>query len=172
MTTAILSRLPLIGDYLSNLGFSPGQEDNDRQPKAELPVVSETQEGFAKDDRIRFVLQEQSRNQKLQHYLQSLVRSQMAESFTASIALKAWRDLTNITNKRLAVPDAGVGPDGEILYSWNKEGHHFELEVLPNGLGEFFYLNHQTNEMWEAEYQIGDEIPKKAQKQLELFFAV
>jgi hypothetical protein len=68
------------------------------------------------------------------------------------------------------VPDTGVGPDGEILYTWNKDEHHFELEIFSNGLGEFFYLNHQTNEMWEHEFEVGDSIPEEVKDRLKLFF--
>lgn len=46
----------------------------------------------------------------------------------------------------------GVGPDDVVMFCWNKANHHLELELFPDRHGEWFYLNHDTNAMWEADY--------------------
>ncbi|MBP1468896.1 hypothetical protein EYB53_024520 [Candidatus Chloroploca sp. M-50] len=69
----------------------------------------------------------------------------------------------------LAVPDAGISPDGEVLFLWKKEAHHFELEVLPNGQSELFYINHHSDEMWEYDYDVATTLPGEVIHQLTPF---
>lgn len=49
----------------------------------------------------------------------------------------------------------GVGPDNTVLFVWRFNAEHLELELFPERRGEWFYLNHDTNAMWEADYQVG-----------------
>lgn len=46
----------------------------------------------------------------------------------------------------------GVGADDVVMFCWNKANHHLELELFPDRHGEWFYLDHDTNAMWEAAY--------------------
>ena len=48
----------------------------------------------------------------------------------------------------LPMPNAGDGPSGEMILSWNIGPHHLEVEIEPSGEAEWFYLNFQTNETW------------------------
>lgn len=114
-------------------------------------------------------LYENERLQKLQHYLESLVRTKAVVRMTASVASKIWIKLLGALSNNLPVPDAGAGPDGEILFTWNRDDHHFELEIFPDQHGEFFYLNYRTDEMWECEYRLENAIPDKVKTTLKLF---
>jgi hypothetical protein len=114
----------------------------------------------------------QPRVRKLKRFLRAAVRSGEVTDATRQLAWSAWTSLAKITSRKLIVPDVGIGPDGQILFSWNRNNHHFEMEVFPSGIAELFYLNFDTNEDWEAEYQIGDVFPGDAYNKLALFFAV
>lgn len=139
-----------------------------RQVDAELPPVSETQQGGAADDKTARLLRELSRVQKLQYYLRSLVRNGDVDSSTALQAWRVWHSLSCALSNTLPVPDAASGPNGEILYTWNARSHHFELEIFPDGRAEFFYINHDTDDMWSADYT-GDPLPDVVRNGVEPF---
>lgn len=58
-------------------------------------------------------------------------------------ALFAWPVWQEVKDT-LPMPNAGVGPDGELLYTWDKGAHHYEIEVFPDGRKEYFYMHRQT----------------------------
>lgn len=68
-----------------------------------------------------------------------------------------------------AQPNVGVGPDGEVMFTWDSPEHHLELEIFSEGTGEFFYLNRKTDEAEEWECIIGGAIPEEVIKKLKLF---
>jgi hypothetical protein len=88
---------------------------------------------------------------------------------TADLARKAWSLLWQETGYVLPIPSACTGPDGQILYSWDKGEHHFEVEIIPGKPMEFFYRNRKTGELWGEEYTLGDSLPAEAAKKLKLF---
>lgn len=112
---------------------------------------------------------EHERAQGLHHYLERAVKAKHINAEMASIAWRVWRALSNATLNKLPVPNAGVGPDGQILYTWKQNEHHFEVEIFLNGIGEFFYLNLKTNEMWDCEYTVGDLISEEIKARLEFY---
>lgn len=99
---------------------------------------------------------ELTRQQKLYHYLPDVKKAGEITSSTTKIAWEAWCSLYYFMDKRLPVPDAGTGPDGQLLYVWDKGMHHFEMEIFPDAPAEFFYLNRETDETWELDYIIGE----------------
>jgi hypothetical protein len=115
------------------------------------------------------VLREQSRAQRLQFFLSDLARSESVEYATAIMAWRTWLALAKAMAHKLPVPDVAAGVDQQILFSWNSGEHHFELEIYPSGMGEFFYLNYKTDKTWEEEYHIGDPISADVSNYLKLF---
>lgn len=87
---------------------------------------------------------------------------------TSKSASLAW-ELLREQNPRLPIPASGVGQDGEILYTWNNDDHHLELEVLPGGTAEFFYMNRRTDALSEGRYHVGDGIPQWVVEKLHWF---
>ncbi len=67
------------------------------------------------------------------------------------------------------LPDIALGPDRQLLLCWDKGEHHFEIEVFPGGTIEFFYLNHQTNDVWKYECMLREPIPDEIKEKLRLF---
>ncbi len=112
---------------------------------------------------------ELTRFQMLNYYLVSVREAGDIDANTASIAWNAWKLLSGLMGKPLPVPDAAPGPDGQLLYAWNKEEHHLELEFFPNGPAEFFYLNRLSNETWEGEYIVDKPISQDVKARLKVF---
>jgi hypothetical protein len=139
------------------------------QVKPELPAISETPQ-TTEQDRVSRILREPYGTQRLHHYLEEAIKTRDLDAKTASLAMRVWRTLSALSSNELPVPDAGVGPNGQLLYTWNKDEHHFELEIFPDRHGEFFYLNRRTDEMWDCEYNIGDSVPDEAKEKLREFF--
>jgi hypothetical protein len=117
---------------------------------------------------MEFMFREQSREQQLHYYLESAIKAKHISADTASIAWRTWRHLLKATSNSLPVPDAGIGPDGQVLYTWKNDEHHFEIEVFPTGIGEVFYLNLNTDEMWDSEYKVGDPVTEEIKEKLGL----
>lgn len=118
----------------------------------DLPTISESKDVSIRNDRTKIVLREQSRVQRLRLFLKELVRSEAVENYTATIAWRMWRELSQELANKLPVPDVAAGAENQILFSWDNGTDHFELEIFPPGLGEFFYLNYETDETWEEEH--------------------
>jgi len=121
---------------------------------------------------LDFTFGGQVRVRKLQKFLDSSTRSGQITDATRRLAWLAWTSLAKIASRKLLVPDAGIGPDGQVLFSWNRNDHHFEIEIFPSGLAEIFYLNFETDEVWEGEYRIGDSFPLEISSKLPLFLIV
>jgi hypothetical protein len=66
----------------------------------------------------------------LNSYLNLLVQEGLVAKETADSAWQAWRDLDNYFLGELPVPGASPGPDGQILYTWDKGDHHLEIEFF------------------------------------------
>lgn len=60
----------------------------------------------------------------------------------------------------LPKPTSATGPNGEHLHVWNIDRHHWEIEVKLDGTCEFFYLNLETDEMWNSEWKVWEMIPR------------
>ncbi len=154
--------------YMTSSGFHAATAKKYRVD-SELPAISETIANNTEENRLLAILTAPSGTQKLHHYLEAAIKTRDVEAKTATMAMKVWRVMSTLSSNKLPVPDAGVCPDGQLLYTWSKSEHHFELEIFPSGLGEFFYLNRLTDEMWDCEYNIGDSIPDEAKEKLNLF---
>jgi hypothetical protein len=109
---------------------------------------------------------------ELNKYLSSTVQENMLTQQTAELALQVWRDLELSFGERIQVPDAGIMPDLGVLYSWNNDEHHFEIEISESQQATLFYLNYHTDEMWEMPYIIGSTLPKEVSLGLKAFLNV
>lgn len=109
------------------------------------------------------------RVQGLVDYLNGIADQELVTPRVARLAWQAWTALSNSLSNALLVPDACPGPNGELLYTWDREGHHLELEIFPDAPAEFFYENDGSGEVWESAYVIGEPVPPEALDRLRLF---
>jgi len=70
----------------------------------------------------------------------------------ATLSLRVWSKVQIGIGRPLPVPVACAGPDGRLLYTWDKAGHHLELEFIPDSPIEIYYRNRTTGESWGEEY--------------------
>ena len=110
-----------------------------------------------------------ARDARLSHYLAHLSASNDISPYTTRLAWRAWINVRAATSPLLPVPDACPGPDGQLLYTWDRAEHHLELEVFPNGATEFFYRNRGSDELWEHVGTVDGPVPESATDKLSLF---
>ena len=109
------------------------------------------------------------RVQGLIDYLDRITADSRVSPELARLAWDAWNILSAATGNALPVPDACPGSDGELLYTWDRDEHHFELEIFPDAPAEFFYHNRHTGELWEADYTVGEAVSTDVLNRLRLF---
>src|SRR5438552_1289918 len=90
------------------------------------------------------------RVQGLVDYLYQIVDQELVTPRVARLAWEAWSALSNSVGNALLVPDACPGPNGELLYTWDRGEHHLELEIFPTAPAELFYENNATGAVWES----------------------
>ena len=88
---------------------------------------------------------------------------------TAALARKAWYAVWESTENALPIPAACTGPDGQMLYTWDRDRHHLELEIIPGQAAEFFYRDRTTGTLWGEDYVVGSELSAEAIQKLKLF---
>jgi hypothetical protein len=109
------------------------------------------------------------RVQGLVDYLNGIADQELVTPRLARLAWQAWTALSNSMSNALLVPDACPGPNGELLYTWGRDGHHLELEIFADAPAEFFYENDSSGEVWESAFVIGEPVPPEVLDRLRLF---
>ena len=67
------------------------------------------------------------------------------------------------------LPNPRTGQVDDItLHCWDIGHHHFEQEIFTDGHIELFYWNQETNEMFDCEYQSGEDFPAEFRSYLEI----
>jgi hypothetical protein len=102
-------------------------------------------------------------------YLERIVRS---GEITPELARAAWDVLAvmrNVVGPDLEIPDAIPGVDGKLFYTWKRDDQYFELEMLPDGTGEFFFRDRTTGEIRREDFRLSPVLPPKAVAQLAEF---
>jgi hypothetical protein len=107
--------------------------------------------------------------QGLVDYLYEIADQELIPQRVARLAWNAWTTLSNSTGNALLVPDACPGPEGELLYTWDRGEHHLELEIFADAPAEFFYENDASGEASEWTFLIGEPLPAEVLDKLRLF---
>lgn len=136
----------------------------------ERPLLSQTVGGSQvnSEGQLRLI-REEAPTRRLQTYLRNLAHSGEVDSETASLAWRVWNQLRAVTAYSLPVPNASPLLDNRLLYTWDNAEHHFEVEIFPEGTGEFFYRNRASGQLWESEYMVGQVVPQEVIDKLGLF---
>ncbi len=167
MTTSASTTIQLRPFSLSGL-FAP-RKVNIESPEQEMLPVSRMALDDYSDARSQARLLEYQRAQRLRNFLMGLLRKGDLSQSTATAAWKTWTMLSDELSGSLIVPNGVATPDGQLLFTWDLNDHHFEVEVFPDRTGEIFYLNYRTNATWEYDYQVGDRLPDTIKDKLNLF---
>jgi hypothetical protein len=59
----------------------------------------------------------------------------------AAAAWSLWLAIEKEMAGKMPVPSASTGPNGVMFFSWDRDEHHLEVELLPGGIAELFYRN-------------------------------
>jgi hypothetical protein len=110
---------------------------------------------------------DEERVQGLAYYLGTVSAAGEITPSTAALALKFWNELRRAV-RGLPVPDAAPGPEGQLLYTWNRAEHHLEAEIFPNGSIEMFYRNRITGDLWGHDSTAGDALSEEVITRLRL----
>lgn len=108
----------------------------------------------AEFDAARSWVKRHERVKGLKSYLERVRQEGLISGDIADLALRAWNHLTAVTSSGLLVPDACPGPNGDLLYVWDRAHFHLELEFVPGTVPSFFYANRQTGEAWAVDYDL------------------
>ena len=108
-----------------------------------------------------------ARDQQLKHYITNIRNSGKITNDVAILSWEAWQNLSKTIP--IFVPDAAAGPNGEFIYAWDKNEHHLELEIFPDGVAELFYRNRISSQLWDADYKSGQVITHDIEEKLRLF---
>ncbi len=76
-----------------------------------------------------------------------------------------WLDILNQYNDVLPVPLLSLGAAGGILFTFRKEEHYLELEVVHSGI-EFYYENEATGKSDFKEFDFGTSVIESIEKWL------
>jgi hypothetical protein len=79
-------------------------------------------------------------------YLISLLTSGPLAYEQATRAINLWETLRKAAGD-IIPPHAAALDDGTFSMAWDKEQHHFEVELQPGGLFDWFYLDRLTDQI-------------------------
>lgn len=121
------------------------------------------------DQTAQKAVRQKSREQRLYVYLGGLRDTGKIDGYTAIVAWRMWRQLRRAAKDKVRVPNASASGEGQVLYTWNEEEHHLELEIFPDGKAEFFYRNRRTGKLWGHDLMEGEAIPQDIIQKATLF---
>lgn len=88
---------------------------------------------------------------------------------TACQAARAWRLAWEASGRRLPVPDACTGPDGQVFYSWDAGKDHLELEIVPGEQPYWFWSDRETGETGSEDWSLRDPLPERVVEKIGVF---
>jgi hypothetical protein len=114
---------------------------------------------------------DQDRNRKLIAYLNDCARRGAIPQGMAARAWWIWSQIAASMSFVVPVPNASPGGEQQILYSWDRDNHHLECEVFPDGRVEWFYRDRATGALWDLDATDSYPVPPEAQERLLLLAA-
>ena len=93
---------------------------------------------------------------KLDSYLKILTNEKLVSDSLAGAAQRWWQQADSRFDGQLPVPSAAPGPDGQLLYSWDKDENHIEVEFLSCEPATLFHMNRITGDA--AEHVLGERL--------------
>ncbi len=153
--------------YLRSMGFrEPLRVATSRRTDRATPIAEQAPVRSAWAGRIH----------EFREYIQGLSSIREGEQLVSPEltrdALKLWWKLygCSIGDGDLSVPDVGSGHDGEMIFIWKRDDHYLSTEMRLGAPAEFFYRNHRTGLIWEADFRPSDrEVPRPIVEKLSFF---
>jgi hypothetical protein len=122
---------------------------------------------------VRFVVNpiESPRSKELRTYLAMCARRNFIEPVVERLGVRIWQKLMLRVGGRLEVPDACPGPEGEVLFTWDRSSRHLELEITSDLRATLFYVDTKSNVSWECPVNANESLDERIAKALSAFEA-
>ena len=98
-------------------------------------------------------------------YISNAVHNGSVDNNVADSSRIIWKAV----RKTMSVPNAGAGPDGEFILTWDRDNHHLEAEIMLDGHIEWFYYDRSTERTIEEDTNDPLVVPERIQPVLTLF---
>ena len=108
---------------------------------------------------------------RLWRYIEEAQKANSVAADVAAAARQMWTKLSAATGNQLPLPDACPGPDGDLLYTWDRGDHHLEVEIELGTAPTAFYWNRRTGETWEADLEESSPVPEEVLSRLKVFLS-
>ncbi|MGH7486324.1 MAG: hypothetical protein ACRD3J_21410 [Thermoanaerobaculia bacterium] len=90
-------------------------------------------------------------------YLRSLPMRSLATENVAAATERLWSQLSDELDALIPPPNASPTDDGGVLMSWQRNGRHLEVEMMPDGTYDWFY-RHRASDTDESGTDAADEV--------------
>ncbi len=88
--------------------------------------------------------------QRWMAYLHSLASRRLASEDVAKASERIWNELSEELGAIVSPPNASPTDEGGVLMSWTRNGHHVELEVLPDAENYEWFYRHRASDFDET----------------------
>lgn len=86
-------------------------------------------------------------------YLDEMVTKQLVSTEVQHTAIELWGKLEKASNFNLPEPDGLPGPECSFMLAFDDGTLHLEFEINKPNRVEAFFLNRDTDEMWEEDFE-------------------
>lgn len=154
---------------MSTLAYSLKSDHAEASPKKTIQPTSGGSELTieARNFGIRSTFQSSPAYKRLSQFLQDFVAdpAENGKTSTDIVERTIFQLLlfAKVLGYQLPVPDASVGPEGQILLIWDNADHHLELETTVEG-ASLFYANRSTGSWWGQPQSFGMPSPEAVEK--------
>jgi len=109
------------------------------------------------------------REREFDLYLERLVCDNLVSATMKKWVTDLWVAVAEMANSRVPVPDTAPAGNGGVMLAFDNGKDHLELELLPSGQVEVFFLDRTTDSMMEWEYSSVSEIDSAFVDKLAIF---
>jgi len=102
-------------------------------------------------------------------YLDEMVAKQLVSSEVRQTAVELWGKLEKTSNFDLPDPDGSPGPGCGFMIAFDDGALHLEFEINKRDRVEAFFLNRDTDEMWEEDFDIHSDLSETLLEKIRLF---
>lgn len=102
-------------------------------------------------------------------YLDEMVTKQLVSTEVQHTAIELWGKLEKATNFNLPEPDGLPGPECSFMLAFDDGALHLEFEINKRNRVEAFFLNRDTDEMWEEDFEANSDLSETLLEKIRVF---
>jgi hypothetical protein len=105
----------------------------------------------------------------LRKYVDELVVKDIVSSEIRDTAWRIWESLQNVFTNKLPEPDAASGANNNLMLAFDDGLYHLEFEINQKDHFEVFFLQRDTNYIWEKEFTVDFSLPNALLEKVSIF---